>query len=67
MCTSTLYLQEEHTVFIVMLEYYILSIKQGDEIEKEKEKTSQEELVSQERASQLKWQCCKYDIYIIGE
>ena len=58
MCTSTLYLQEELTVFIVMLEYYILSIKQGDEIEKEKEKgkekASQEELVSQERASQLK-------------
>jgi hypothetical protein len=39
-----------------MLKHYILSIKQGDEIEKEKEKekTSQEELVSQERASQLK-------------
>ena len=56
MCTSTLYLQEELTVFIAMLEYYILSIKQGYEIEieKEKEKTSQEELVSQERASQLK-------------
>jgi hypothetical protein len=51
-----LYLQEELTVFIAMLEYYILSIKQGDEIKKEKgrEKTSQEELVSQERASQLK-------------
>jgi len=31
-----------------MLEYYILSIKQGDKIEKEKEKekTIQEELVS---------------------
>jgi hypothetical protein len=57
-CTSTFYLQEELTVFIAMLEYYILSIKQGDEIEKEKEKekekTSQEELVNQERASQLK-------------
>ena len=55
MCTSTLCLQEVLTVFIAMLGYYILSIKQGDEIEKrkEKEKTSQEELVSQERASQL--------------
>jgi hypothetical protein len=47
-CAHLLYLQEELTVFIAMLEYYILSIKQGDEIEKEKEKekTIQEELVS---------------------
>jgi hypothetical protein len=35
-CAHLLYLQEELTVFIAMLEYYILSIKQGDEIKKEK-------------------------------
>jgi hypothetical protein len=37
-CTSTFYLQEELIVFIAMLEYYTLSIKQGDEIEKKKKR-----------------------------
>jgi hypothetical protein len=53
-----LYLQEELTVFIALLEYYILSIKQGDE--NWKRKTSQEVLVSQERASQLNDNVAKY-------
>ena len=42
---SQQYLQEETTVFIGMLEYYILSIKQNDEIEKER-KLVKKELVS---------------------
>jgi hypothetical protein len=42
-CAHLLYLQEELTVFIAMLEYYILSIKKVMKLKKKKEEKKSKE------------------------